>query len=124
MQELAGLAASSKSATELRGLLFRSGKPGQFVAGADLNELAAMSYASPEQVAGLMQSGHQLFSRISHLPFPMVALIDGACMGGGTELALTMDERLVSTAPQTKIRLPEVKLGLLPGWGGRSGCRA
>ena len=67
-----------------------------------------MSYASAEQVAGLLASGHQLFSRISHLPFPMVALIDGACMGGGTELALTMDERLVSTAPHTQISLPEV----------------
>jgi 3-hydroxyacyl-CoA dehydrogenase/enoyl-CoA hydratase/3-hydroxybutyryl-CoA epimerase/3-hydroxyacyl-CoA dehydrogenase/enoyl-CoA hydratase/3-hydroxybutyryl-CoA epimerase/enoyl-CoA isomerase len=47
-----------------------------------------------------------------------VALIDGACMGGGTELALTMDERLVSNSPHTKISLPEVGLGLLPGWGG------
>ena len=118
LQELAALAAALEKRIELRGLLLRSTKPGQFVAGADLNELAAMSYASAEQVAALTASGHQLFSRISHLPFPTVALIDGACMGGGTELALTMDERLVSTAPHTKISLPEVQLGLLPGWGG------
>ena len=118
LQELGGLAAKLEKRTDLRGLLLRSTKQGQFVAGADLNELAAMSYASADQVAGLLTSGHQLFSRISHLPFPMVALIDGACMGGGTELALTMDERLVSTAPHTKISLPEVSLGLLPGWGG------
>jgi 3-hydroxyacyl-CoA dehydrogenase/enoyl-CoA hydratase/3-hydroxybutyryl-CoA epimerase/3-hydroxyacyl-CoA dehydrogenase/enoyl-CoA hydratase/3-hydroxybutyryl-CoA epimerase/enoyl-CoA isomerase len=77
-----------------------------------------MSYASADQVAALLASGHQLFTQISQLPFPMVALIDGACMGGGTELALTMDERLVSTAPHTQIGLPEVGLGLLPGWGG------
>ena len=118
LQELAALAGRLEQRTDLRGLLLRSTKPGQFVAGADLNELAAMSYASADQVAGLLASGHQLFSRISHLPFPMVALIDGACMGGGTELALTMDERLVSTAPHTQIGLPEVGLGLLPGWGG------
>ncbi len=118
LQELGALVGSLAKRTDLRGLLFRSTKKGQFVAGADLNELAALSYAPPEQVAAMMSSGHQLFSGISHLPFPMVALIDGACMGGGTELALTMDERLVSTAPHTQISLPEVSLGLLPGWGG------
>ncbi len=118
LQELAGLAAALENRTDLRGLLLRSGKAGQFVAGADLNELAAMSYATADQVAGLLTSGHGLFNRISRLPFPMVALIDGACMGGGTELALVMDERLVSSAPHTQIGLPEVSLGLLPGWGG------
>jgi 3-hydroxyacyl-CoA dehydrogenase / enoyl-CoA hydratase / 3-hydroxybutyryl-CoA epimerase / enoyl-CoA isomerase len=118
LQELGGLAAGLEKCTDLRGLLLRSTKPGQFVAGADLNELAAMSYATADQVTGLLTSGHALFSRISRLPFPMVALIDGACMGGGTELALVMDERLVSNAPHTQISLPEVGLGLLPGWGG------
>jgi 3-hydroxyacyl-CoA dehydrogenase / enoyl-CoA hydratase / 3-hydroxybutyryl-CoA epimerase / enoyl-CoA isomerase len=118
LQELGALAAGLEKRTDLRGLLLRSAKPGQFVAGADLNELAAMSYATADQVAGLLTSGHGLFNRISKLPFPMVALIDGACMGGGTELALVMDERLVSTAPHTQISLPEVGLGLLPGWGG------
>ncbi len=70
LQELAGLAAKLEHRTDLRGLLLRSAKPGQFVAGADLNELAAMSYASADQVAGLLTSGHQLFNRISRLPFP------------------------------------------------------
>ena len=50
--------------------------------------------------------------------FPTVALIDGGCLGGGTELVLTMDDRLVSTAPHTQISLPEVQIGILPGWGG------
>ncbi|MFI5461160.1 MAG: 3-hydroxyacyl-CoA dehydrogenase NAD-binding domain-containing protein [Isosphaerales bacterium] len=118
LRELAGLVAQLEQRADLRGLLWRSGKPGQFVAGADLNELAAMSYAKPEQVAALIASGHQLFSRLSRLPFPMVALIDGGCLGGGTELVLTMDERLVSTAPHTQISLPEVQIGILPGWGG------
>ena len=118
LKELAGLVAQLEKRTDLRGLLFKSGKPGQFVAGADLNELAMMSYAKLEQVAGLTTMGHQLYNRISRLPFPTVALIDGGCLGGGTELVLTMDERLVSTAPHTQISLPEVQIGILPGWGG------
>ncbi len=118
LKELAGLVAQLEQRTDLRGLLFKSGKPGQFVAGADLNELAMMSYAKLEQVAGLTTMGHQLYNRISRLPFPTVALIDGGCLGGGTELVLTMDERLVSTAPHTQISLPEVQIGILPGWGG------
>jgi 3-hydroxyacyl-CoA dehydrogenase/enoyl-CoA hydratase/3-hydroxybutyryl-CoA epimerase/3-hydroxyacyl-CoA dehydrogenase/enoyl-CoA hydratase/3-hydroxybutyryl-CoA epimerase/enoyl-CoA isomerase len=118
LMELTALVGSLEKRTDLRGLLLKSGKPGQFIAGADLNELAAMSYAKREQVAGLLGSGHQLFNRVSRLPFPMVALIDGACMGGGTELALTFDERLVSVASSTQIGLPEVQIGILPGWGG------
>ncbi len=57
LQELAGLVAQLEQRTDLRGLLFKSGKPGQFVAGADLNELAMMSYAKLEQVAGLTNDG-------------------------------------------------------------------
>jgi 3-hydroxyacyl-CoA dehydrogenase/enoyl-CoA hydratase/3-hydroxybutyryl-CoA epimerase/enoyl-CoA isomerase len=118
LKELAGLVGQLEKRTDLRGLLFTSGKPGQFVAGADLNELAMMSYAKLEQVAGLTTMGHQLYNRISRLPFPTVALIDGGCLGGGTELVLTLDERLVSTAAHTQISLPEVSIGILPGWGG------
>jgi 3-hydroxyacyl-CoA dehydrogenase / enoyl-CoA hydratase / 3-hydroxybutyryl-CoA epimerase / enoyl-CoA isomerase len=118
LKELAGLVGELEKRTDLVGLLFKSGKPGQFVAGADLNELAMMSYAKLEHVAGLTNMGHQLYNRISRLPFPTVALIDGGCLGGGTELVLTLDERLVSTAPHTQISLPEVSIGILPGWGG------
>ncbi len=104
--------------TDLRGLLLRSGKPGQFIAGADLNDLAALAYITPEQAAGALGAGHQIFSGLSRLPFPTVALIDGNCLGGGTELVLSMDDRLASAAAHTQIGLPEVKIGLIPGWGG------
>ncbi len=104
--------------TDLRGLLLRSGKPGQFVAGADLNDLAALAYITAEQATGALAAGHQIFSGLSRLPFPTVALIDGNCLGGGTELTLSMDDRLASSAPHTQIGLPEVKIGLIPGWGG------
>jgi 3-hydroxyacyl-CoA dehydrogenase / enoyl-CoA hydratase / 3-hydroxybutyryl-CoA epimerase / enoyl-CoA isomerase len=118
LQEWAALVGQLEARTDLRGLLFRSGKPGQFIAGADLNELGALAYAPKEQVARGIAFGHALFSRVSQLPFPTVALIDGNCMGGGTELCLAMDYRLASAGPNTKIGLPEVKVGLLPGWGG------
>ena len=118
LAELMGLVGRLEGRSDLRGLLLRSGKPGQFIAGADLNEIGALVYATKEQLAQSVAFGHQLFGRVSRLPFPTVALIDGNCMGGGTELVLAMDERLASASPQTKIALPEVKIGIIPGWGG------
>ena len=118
LRELAGLVGQLEQRTDLRGLLLRSGKPGQFIAGADLNDLAALAFITKEQGAGALNAGHAIFSRLSRLPFPTVALIDGNCLGGGTELALSMDDRLVAATPQTQVGLPEVKLGLIPGWGG------
>jgi len=118
LEELTALVGRLEARTDLRGLLFRSGKPGQFIAGADLNDLAALSHRAAADAAGLVILGHQLFDRISRLPFPAVALIDGSCLGGGTELSLAFDDRIVSASPQTQIGLPEVKIGLIPGWGG------
>lgn len=118
LAELEQVVSQLESRTDLKGLLFRSGKPGQFIAGADLNELAALATATKEQVLAAVSVGHALFQRISELPFPTVALVDGASMGGGTELILSMDERLVSKSPATKVALPEVNIGLIPGWGG------
>src|SRR4051812_18911118 len=118
LMELTGLVGELEKRTDLRGLLFRGGKPGNFIAGADLNELGALAFAPREQVLKGIGFGHGLFNKVSRLPFPTVALVDGNCMGGGTELVLSMDERIVSNSPQTKIALPEVKVGLLPAWGG------
>ena len=117
LEELSELTTQLEKRDDLQGLLFRSGKPGQFIAGADLNELGALASATREQVLEAVGVGHALFSRLSNLPFPTVAIVDGACMGGGTELILSLDERLVSTG-KTKIALPEVNVGLIPGWGG------
>src|SRR5262249_18748880 len=97
---------------------FRSGKPGQYVAGADLHELGALVHLSPDELKGTLAGGHQLFDRLSNLPFPTVALIDGPCMGGGTELSLALDERIASASPTPRIGLPEVTIGLIPAWGG------
>ena len=118
LTELEEIVTRLESRTDLRGLLFRSGKPGQFIAGADLNELGALIHATPEEIKVTLNVGHELFSRISRHPFPTVALVDGNCMGGGTELILAMDERIASDSSKTKIALPEVNIGLIPAWGG------
>jgi 3-hydroxyacyl-CoA dehydrogenase / enoyl-CoA hydratase / 3-hydroxybutyryl-CoA epimerase / enoyl-CoA isomerase len=118
LTELGGLLSGLKGRADVRGLLFRSGKPGQFIAGADLNELGALAFAGKEQVGQAVAMGHQLFGLLARLPFPTVALVDGNCMGGGTELILAMDDRILACCSQTKIALPETKIGVIPGWGG------
>jgi len=102
---------------DLKGLILRSGKPGMFIAGADLKELGGAK-PDPDQTRKLVKRGHDIVAAFEALPFPTVAAIDGPCMGGGTEVALGFDFRLASTNPKTEIALPEVKIGLIPGWGG------
>ncbi|MFL5245077.1 MAG: 3-hydroxyacyl-CoA dehydrogenase NAD-binding domain-containing protein [Gemmataceae bacterium] len=102
---------------DLKGLVLRSGKPGMFIAGADLKELGGAK-PDPEQTRKLVKRGHDIIAAFETLPFPTVAAIDGPCMGGGTEVVLGFDFRLASTNPKTEIALPEVKIGLIPGWGG------
>jgi len=118
MAELGETIASLAERDDLQGLLVGSGKPGQFIAGADLNELAGLATAPRSVVEATLQFGHDLFRQFERLPFPTVALIDGACMGGGTELVLALDERLLSSAAHTALALPEVKVGIIPAWGG------
>src|SRR5438105_1201490 len=77
----------------LQGLIFCSGKPGMFIAGADLKELAKLD-PSAANARDLTLRGLQFIGRFEKLPCPTVALIDGGCMGGGTELSLAMDYRL------------------------------
>jgi 3-hydroxyacyl-CoA dehydrogenase/enoyl-CoA hydratase/3-hydroxybutyryl-CoA epimerase/enoyl-CoA isomerase len=102
--------------TDLEGLILESGKPGMFIAGADLKELAIPRDEATTR--RLVQRGLDIIARFERLAYPTVALIDGACMGGGTEVALGFDYRLAGSHPKTEIGLPEVKVGLIPGWGG------
>jgi 3-hydroxyacyl-CoA dehydrogenase/enoyl-CoA hydratase/3-hydroxybutyryl-CoA epimerase/enoyl-CoA isomerase len=117
LNELTALVATLTARTDLRGLVLRSGKPGMFVAGADLRELATPQ-ADPARTRVLVRQGLDLIAALEALPYPTVALVDGACMGGGLELALGFDYRLAGSHPKTEIGLPEVKVGLIPGWGG------
>jgi 3-hydroxyacyl-CoA dehydrogenase/enoyl-CoA hydratase/3-hydroxybutyryl-CoA epimerase/3-hydroxyacyl-CoA dehydrogenase/enoyl-CoA hydratase/3-hydroxybutyryl-CoA epimerase/enoyl-CoA isomerase len=103
--------------SDLQGLVLRSGKPGMFVAGADLRELGSAE-PNPDLTRQLIRRGLDMMARIENLPYPTVAAIDGSCMGGGLELALAFDLRLAGSHPKTELGFPEVKVGLIPGWGG------
>ncbi|HEX5032844.1 MAG TPA: enoyl-CoA hydratase-related protein, partial [bacterium] len=100
------------------GLIIASGKPGTFIAGADLREFVVSLGAPKDQIVALCRTGQGLFGMLSKTPFVTVAAIDGICVGGGAELSCWCDRRIVSTNPKTEIGFPEVKLGLYPGWGG------
>jgi 3-hydroxyacyl-CoA dehydrogenase/enoyl-CoA hydratase/carnithine racemase len=95
--------------------LIITGKPYFFSAGADLEEFSLRTDA--ERAREGSKTGHELFGRIRALPYPTVAAINGACLGGGVELALHCDARTISTAVR-HFACPECLLGILPGWGG------
>jgi 3-hydroxyacyl-CoA dehydrogenase/enoyl-CoA hydratase/3-hydroxybutyryl-CoA epimerase len=102
--------------SSLKLLLIRSGKESGFLAGADLQEFARI--AGPEDATALSALGQGLFDKLAQLRLPTVAMISGPCLGGGLEFALACDYRVVIAHPKTQLGLPEVELGLLPGWGG------
>ncbi|HEX7528699.1 MAG TPA: 3-hydroxyacyl-CoA dehydrogenase NAD-binding domain-containing protein [Thermoanaerobaculia bacterium] len=115
MREFESVVDGLAARKDVKALLFLSAKPGVFIAGADVNEIAkADQNADPEMIRG----GHRTFNKLANLPYPTVAAIGGACVGGGCETALAMDWRLASDSPKTQIGLPEIKLGILPAWGG------
>lgn len=97
-------------------LVVRSAKSSGFVAGADLHEFTEIRSSADATL--LSGQGQQLFDRLAKLPVPTIAVIHGPCLGGGLELALACDYRLVIDIPKTQLGLPELELGLLPGWGG------
>ncbi|WMY75625.1 fatty acid oxidation complex subunit alpha FadJ [Buttiauxella selenatireducens] len=100
----------------LQGVIFISGKPDNFIAGADINMIANCQTALEAQT--LAHQGQQIMAEIAALPIPVVAAIHGACLGGGLELALACHARVCTDDEKTKLGLPEVQLGLLPGSGG------
>ena len=97
-------------------LIIRSGKPSGFVAGADVRQFADIMDATGAEA--LSKTGQDLFNKLANLPMPTAAMIHGPCLGGGLEFALACDYRLVYDKANTQFGLPEVELGLLPGWGG------
>lgn len=103
-------------AKELNGVVFFSHKDRCFLAGADIKLIAGMKTES-EGAHGAEQ-GQLLFNKIEDLPIPTVACVHGVCLGGGTELVLSCNAIIASDDPGTVLGLPEVKLGVIPGFGG------
>ena len=103
---------------DLIGLVVASGKPGAFIAGADLKYLAQVPAPNDPGVRALIELGLRVLDRLANLPFPTCAAIDGPALGGGLEVTLACDDRIVGSNPKIELGLPEVNLGLIPGWGG------
>ncbi|MGI9273216.1 MAG: 3-hydroxyacyl-CoA dehydrogenase NAD-binding domain-containing protein [Woeseiaceae bacterium] len=99
-----------------RGLVIHSGKQSGFIMGADITEFSAVT--SPELAYEVTRRGQQLFDRIENLPCPTVTAINGFCLGGGLELAMSTTYRLALANKKPILGLPEVQLGLHPGFGG------
>jgi len=99
-----------------KGLIFKSAKDAGFIAGANIEEFIASD--TPEKARALIKRGWDTYNRLAAVPYPTLALVRGHCMGGGTELALACRYRIAVDEPGTKFALPEVMLGIVPGWGG------
>lgn len=116
IEEFSAFLDDLESNDNLAGAVLLSGKDENFIAGADMKMFQSRETA--EELTDLSRTGHAILLRVENCQKPIVAAIHGSCMGGGTELALACHYRIVSDHSATKIGLPEVQLGLLPGMGG------
>lgn len=116
IDEFEEMLAGIESDREIKVLVFASGKPDSFVAGADLEMLLEIHEA--REAKALSEASQRIQRRIAALKPTTVAAINGACLGGGLELAMAFDGRLAADHDKTRLGLPEVQLGLLPGGGG------
>lgn len=114
--QVRGILKQIRENKAIRGVVFISGKPDNFIAGADINMIARAKNA--QEAEDLARQGQQIMAEIYSLPIPVIAAIHGACLGGGLELALACHSRICTDDAKTILGLPEVQLGLLPGSGG------
>lgn len=115
LRELSAI-AKELVAKPVKGLAILSAKENGFAAGADIDEFTTLKGAN--EAMAFTKLGLDVFDEIAALPFPTLALIHGFCMGGGTELSLACKYRIADDGPKTKMALPEVMIGIVPGWGG------
>ena len=114
--QVRGLIRQLRDDKSVRGVVFISAKADNFIAGADINMIARCR--SAQEAEALARQGQQIMAEIHGLSIPVIAAIHGACLGGGLELALACHGRICSDDEKTRLGLPEVQLGLLPGSGG------
>ena len=118
LHELSSVLDELAASNDIKKIVFASRKPGIFIAGADVTEFTTVS--SADQAKKYILLGQEVFTKLQKLPQTTVAAIDGACLGGGCEMAISCDWRVMSDSPRAQIGLPEVKLGIFPAWGGTS----
>jgi len=116
MTELGLLLKQLAADPDLKAVVFRSAKTKGFIAGADVSEFKQLMDVN--EAIAKVRIGQQVFNQIANLPVPTIAVIQGFCLGGGLELALACDYRIVDDNPKTKLGVPEVMVGIHPGWGG------
>lgn len=110
MDELVDEVAADKN---IHCLIITGGGEKSFAAGADISKLVKMS---PEESRYSIEVGHKLFSKIETLDIPVIAAVNGYCLGGGLEISMCCDIRVCSA--NAKFGLPEINIGMIPGWGG------
>ena len=116
MSEFAGVVDELEHDSAIKRVIIASGKSSIFIAGADVTEFSKAT--SADQAREYTRFGQQTIHRFSKLPQVTVAAINGAALGGGCELAIACDYRVMSDSPKAQIGLPETKLGIFPAWGG------
>ncbi len=116
VEEFTALLDRIERDSDIRAVVFMSGKPENFIAGADIQQFTTINSASEGEA--LSRSGQAAMDRIERMRAPMVAAIHGACLGGGLEMALASAYRIATDHPKTVLALPEVTLGVIPGAGG------
>ena len=102
--------------SSVKALFIESAKESIFIAGADIKEIKA--FQDTQEIREKLSQGQAIFNKLENLPFSTVAVIDGACLGGGLELAMSCDYRLATNNIHTRLGLVEVSLGIIPGLGG------
>jgi len=112
IKQAADILTADKS---IKGMIYSSAKD-TFIVGADITEFKETFKGTKEALSSSVQSVHDMFNQLEDLPFPKVAAINGFALGGGFELALTAEYRVI--AETAAVGFPEVKLGIIPGYGG------
>jgi 3-hydroxyacyl-CoA dehydrogenase/enoyl-CoA hydratase/3-hydroxybutyryl-CoA epimerase len=115
-EELAQILSSLANLPQVKGLIIYSLKSSGFIAGADIEQFTKLD--TVDAAFDLIRRGQCLYDQLAALPIPTVALIDGFCLGGGLELALACRYRVATDSSKTRLGLPEVMIGIHPGWGG------
>lgn len=116
LRDLEKIIDKARDNLKIRVLVFSSAKDGMFIAGADINEIKDIR--NPKDAFAKVSQGQSIFNKIEDLPFPTIALINGPCVGGGLEMSLACDYRIATDHKKTQLGLPEVGIGIIPGFGG------